>query len=159
MSVNDLLKAHMDAVRNITPTNDKLSISDATEILKKPQLVDTISFTNLIPNQATMQVLDNGTYRYTSTAENWNVGGYIGSYTIKPGPYIFECMIRGDFTLTRLAEENSGQIVTKILLDEKKWKILRIPFLSAGKAIFDIYGTVTKGQWFEVSQLRFIKME
>lgn len=162
MSVNDLLKAHMDAVRNITPTNDKLSISDATEMLKKPQLADAfpLDTSNLTANQADHQS-KNGIDRVTSLVNNHNVGVYL-SYPneLSSKNCIFECLIRGTFILNRLGDEGSRLIYQgqDIHLDEKTWKILRVPFHCTLNSAFDLYGNATKGQWFEISQPCFVKM-
>lgn len=166
MGVSDLLKAHMDAVRSVTTTSDKLSISDATSILKEPQLADAYSIDpgTFWENQARKEQVKDSAWRFTSAVSNaYNVGFYIPSDAIKntgatTGDYMFECMIRGTVSLNRIGEEGQNQIIVDRLFNESRWKVLRFPFAWSG-GVFDFYGNrFPMGEWFEISQPRFIKM-
>lgn len=167
MSRSDLLKAHMDAVRSVTTTNDKLTISDSTEVLKKPQLADIISLdpATFGPNDtAKEQVKDSG-WRFTSTTGSssftgfYIIGSTINELGTAPGNYVFECMLRGNLQLHKIGAESSGLIYANISLNETKWKKLRFPFYWQAMGNFDFYGTPTsKSQWFEIKQPCFIKM-
>lgn len=166
MSASEILKAHMDAVRSVTTTSDKLSISDATKVLKEPQLAEAFSIdpATFWENQAEKKKMEDSVWRFTSTVSNaYNVGFYILSDAIKntgatTGNYMFECMIRGTVSLNRIGEESQNQITVDLLFNESRWKVLRFPFAWSG-GTFDFYGNhLPMGEWFEISQLRFIKM-
>lgn len=160
MNVSDVLKAHMDAIRNVTTTDDKLSISDATGILKAPQTASVflLDSSNMSANQASYQNKD-GAHHFTSLVDGNNVGVYL-SYPseMSADKYVFECLVRGNLILNRLGDEGTSLIFSDVHFDEKKWKVLRIPFHCTINSAFDLYGTATKNQWLEISHPCYIKM-
>lgn len=160
MNASETLKNHMDAVRSVTTTSDKLSIRDATSMLKAPQKagVFLLDASNTNANQAGYR--QNGdAYRFTSLVDGINVGVYL-SYPseMKQGSYVFECLIRGNFVLNRIGNEASGLIFEDIPLDEKDWKLFRVPFQCTPNSVFNLYGKATKDQWLEINHPYYIEM-
>lgn len=158
-----MMKAHMDAVRNITNANDKLGIVDATAALKEPTMMAVIDSNPMSywSNQADREQTGDLRAKFTATVDGNNIGCYIPNMQLTAGRYIFECGIRGNLALNRFGEENQNLIIItdSLVPDATQWQKLRIPFKwSASGLAFDLYGIASKGQWFEIDRPCFIKV-
>lgn len=137
MSVSEILTDLMDSVRNVTNTDNKLSVVDATSLLKSPSLMSVFSLKSvtLRNNEADVERTGDTATKYTSNVGGPGIGFYFDDTDIlnhQFGNYIFDCWIRGNLTLNSIGEENNYQKSVNIKLEENTWRELRIPlFCSA----------------------------
>lgn len=160
MSLNDTMTSLMDAVRKKYALTGKLSVSDATGYIDKPELSNVVNGNFAWQANNSISSTTNGAFRMVSNStDNNGITGafmYYDHQKIIPGKrYRLDTLIRGNMVLAAIGEEINANKKLNVQLTDN-WQWLSFSFIAVDNII--IYSRSKKDDWMELKNWTFSEL-
>lgn len=161
MSAVEMLTDLMNGVRNKYAVQDKLSVSDATNILNESGLRTVIDLdANLSWNNCSYAKTDDGTKVVCSSDDPHGITGFYIFYDkkriITGKRYSFSALVKGNMEINKVGSEGPHLITLSQKLNPNNWSLLVFNFIAGGDFIF--YCKAKKGDWLEIKDMYFSEL-